>query len=118
MRSPDPIKSTTAEALRALRDDGVRVVMLTGDHRMTARAVAKKLGRRPMGFELSKEYFRQATARLKSARPGDALDGAEDPLTSAPPTNANGRKSPVRRTSPPPAAVHEINCDFHSRSSP
>jgi Cu+-exporting ATPase len=40
----DPIKATTAAALRALADDGLRVVMLTGDNRTTAQAVARKLG--------------------------------------------------------------------------
>ena len=40
----DPIKPTTHEAVRALRADGVRVVMLTGDNRATAVAVAAKLG--------------------------------------------------------------------------
>jgi P-type Cu+ transporter len=40
----DPIKSSTPEALRALAAEGVRVVMLTGDNLITARAVAKKLG--------------------------------------------------------------------------
>jgi Cu+-exporting ATPase len=40
----DPIKETTLEALKALRDDGVRVVMLTGDNAVTAKAVADKLG--------------------------------------------------------------------------
>jgi P-type Cu+ transporter len=40
----DPIKSTTAEAIRALHDEGVRVVMLTGDNRVTAQAVASELG--------------------------------------------------------------------------
>ncbi|HEX7670214.1 MAG TPA: heavy metal translocating P-type ATPase [Polyangiaceae bacterium] len=40
----DPIKATTAEALRDLHDEGIRVVMLTGDSRTTALAVAKKLG--------------------------------------------------------------------------
>ncbi len=39
----DPIKETTAEAIRQLRADGIRVVMLTGDSRTTAEAVAKKL---------------------------------------------------------------------------
>jgi P-type Cu+ transporter len=39
----DPIKSTTAEAIRALHADGVRIVMLTGDSSTTARAVAQKL---------------------------------------------------------------------------
>ena len=40
----DPIKSTTSEALRDLHEQGLRVVMLTGDHENTARAVAGKLG--------------------------------------------------------------------------
>ncbi|HEX6766770.1 MAG TPA: copper-translocating P-type ATPase [Polyangiaceae bacterium] len=40
----DPIKSTTAEAIRALRSEGVRVAMVTGDNETTAKAVASKLG--------------------------------------------------------------------------
>ena len=40
----DPIKPTAMEALRALEDDGIRVVMLTGDNPITAQAVARKLG--------------------------------------------------------------------------
>jgi Cu+-exporting ATPase len=40
----DPVKAETPEALRALRAEGVRVVMLTGDHRATALAVARELG--------------------------------------------------------------------------
>jgi P-type Cu+ transporter len=40
----DPIKPTAMEALRALEDEGIRVVMLTGDNLVTAQAVAKKLG--------------------------------------------------------------------------
>jgi Cu+-exporting ATPase len=40
----DPIKESAAEAIRFLRADGLRVVMLTGDNRTTADAVAKKLG--------------------------------------------------------------------------
>ncbi len=40
----DPIKETTPEALRLLRDDGMRVVMATGDNAATARAVAGRLG--------------------------------------------------------------------------
>ncbi len=39
----DPVKQTTPEAIRALRDEGLRVVMLTGDARTTAEAVARKL---------------------------------------------------------------------------
>jgi Cu+-exporting ATPase len=40
----DPIKSTTAEAIRDLHALGIKIVMLTGDHRRTAAAVAKTLG--------------------------------------------------------------------------
>ncbi len=40
----DPIKATTPAALASLRADGVRIVMLTGDNRKTAAAVAMKLG--------------------------------------------------------------------------
>jgi Cu+-exporting ATPase len=40
----DPVKATTPEAIRNLHEEGVRVVMLTGDSRTTAQAVALKLG--------------------------------------------------------------------------
>jgi Cu+-exporting ATPase len=40
----DPIKATTAEAIEALKKEGIRVVMVTGDNKTTAAAVAKKLG--------------------------------------------------------------------------
>jgi len=40
----DPIKRTTPEAIRALHNEGIRIVMLTGDNRTTADAVAHKLG--------------------------------------------------------------------------
>ena len=40
----DPLKSTTQAALDSLRKDGIRIVMLTGDNRTTAEAVARKLG--------------------------------------------------------------------------
>ncbi|MCS6295041.1 MAG: heavy metal translocating P-type ATPase [Nitrospira sp.] len=39
----DPIKSSTPEALRLLRQEGIRLVMVTGDHAVTAQAVAKEL---------------------------------------------------------------------------
>jgi Cu+-exporting ATPase len=40
----DPIKDSTPEAIRALHREGIRIVMMTGDSKTTARAVAKKLG--------------------------------------------------------------------------
>jgi DNA modification methylase len=52
----------------------------------TTLAVAKKLGRHWYGSELSKEYAKQATARLKQIEPGDPLDGVENPASSGVPT--------------------------------
>ena len=43
----DPVKATTREALRVLRDDGLRIVMATGDNRVTADAVAAEVGIAP-----------------------------------------------------------------------
>jgi Cu+-exporting ATPase len=40
----DPLKPSTAEALQLLRAEGIRIVMVTGDHPATAQAVARKLG--------------------------------------------------------------------------
>lgn len=57
----------------------------------TTLAVAKKLDRHYLGFELSPRYARLAKARLAQVRPGDPLDGAADPLRSVP-TTANGRR--------------------------
>jgi site-specific DNA-methyltransferase (adenine-specific) len=52
----------------------------------TTLAVARKLGRKFIGFELSAQYVKRGLARTKSARPGDPLDGAPEPLVSAPAT--------------------------------
>jgi site-specific DNA-methyltransferase (adenine-specific) len=56
----------------------------------TTLAVAKKLGRRFIGFELSENYAAKIIARLANTNPGDPLNGAEEPRVSAP-TTANGR---------------------------
>ncbi|HYO23831.1 MAG TPA: DNA methyltransferase [Lacipirellulaceae bacterium] len=55
----------------------------------TTLAVAKKLGREFLGTELSEDYARYATQRLKAIKPGDPLDGPADPASSSPNT-ANG----------------------------
>jgi DNA modification methylase len=57
----------------------------------TTLAVAKKLGRRYVGYELSPEYAARIQERLTSVHEGDPLDGAPEPLVSAPST-ANGRR--------------------------
>ncbi|MGE0756220.1 MAG: site-specific DNA-methyltransferase [Pirellulaceae bacterium] len=57
----------------------------------TTLAVAKKLERQFLGFELSPEYASQIEARLRRIKPGDTLDGAPEPLVSAPST-ADGKR--------------------------
>ena len=59
----------------------------------TTLAVAKKLGRRYVGFDLSDEYVSRGRARLESVSVGDALKGAPEPTMSAPATwNGKQRK--------------------------
>ncbi len=53
----------------------------------TTLAAAKKLGRRFLGFELSKQYAANVEKRLANIRSGDPLDGAAEPLVSAPSTS-------------------------------
>jgi DNA modification methylase len=79
----------------------------------TTLAVAKKLGRKFIGFELSSEYVKRGTARTESVRLGDPLDGAPEPLKSAPPTQRPSRSGPNKKTAAVPdnkvtALDHEI----------
>jgi DNA modification methylase len=62
----------------------------------TTLVVAKKLGRKFLGFEISEEYVRRGRERLQEVQPGDALRGAADPLTSCP-TTANGKRRSTKR---------------------
>lgn len=71
----------------------------------TTLAVAKKLERQYIGFELSQEYADQAQKRLHSIEPGDPLDGAENPLTSV---SATPDKPKQRRRRAKPAAPSEM----------
>src|SRR5207248_293129 len=52
----------------------------------TTLAVAKKLRRKWIGFELSQEYTQQATARINKVLEGQPLEGAPEPIVSAPRT--------------------------------
>jgi DNA modification methylase len=65
----------------------------------TTLAVAKKLGRRFLGCELSPAYATRITSRLRATREGDELTGAAEPLKSAPATRAGRRliRKPPRR---------------------
>lgn len=56
----------------------------------TTPTVAKKLGRRFVGFEISEQYATQATDRVDAAQVGHSLDGVSDPLTSVPKSGSKG----------------------------
>jgi Cu+-exporting ATPase len=77
----DPIKPTTPEAIRALNGDAARVVMLTGDSRTTAAAVAKNLGVDDFQSEVLPEEKGEAVKRLQAqgrivAMAGDGINDA------------------------------------------
>jgi site-specific DNA-methyltransferase (adenine-specific) len=78
-----------ARIIRAASNEG-DVVMDPFTGSGTTLAVAKKLDRRYVGFELSKEYAEQSNRRLAAIHAGDPLDGTADPLTSVV-TTANGK---------------------------
>jgi Cu+-exporting ATPase len=77
----DPIKESTPEVIRLLREDGLTVVMLTGDSRTTAQAVATKLGIEQVEAEVLPEQKVDVVKRLKSegrivAMAGDGINDA------------------------------------------
>jgi Cu+-exporting ATPase len=77
----DPIKASTPEALRTLRDDGIRVVMVTGDSRATAEAVARTLGIDQVEAEVLPDQKVAIVKRLQAegrivAMAGDGINDA------------------------------------------
>jgi Cu+-exporting ATPase len=77
----DPIKATTMAALEALRGEGLRIVMLTGDNLTTAQAVAAKLGITEVEAEVLPDQKNAIVRRLKSegrvvAMAGDGVNDA------------------------------------------
>jgi Cu+-exporting ATPase len=78
----DPIKGTTLEAIRELQDEGVRVVMLTGDAQTTASAVARKLGIDEVIAEVLPDQKADTIRRLQ--REGRVVAMAGDGVNDAP----------------------------------
>ena len=77
----DPIKATTPEALKSLRQSGVRVVMLTGDNKRTADAVARELGIEEVHADVLPEDKAAIVKRLRGegrvvAMAGDGINDA------------------------------------------
>jgi Cu+-exporting ATPase len=78
----DPVKATTPAALDALRRDGLRIVMLTGDNRTTARAVAERLAISEVEAEVLPDHKSDVVARLR--REGRVVAMAGDGVNDAP----------------------------------
>lgn len=77
----DPIKATTPDAMRTLMNEGIRVVMLTGDNKTTAKAVARKLGIEEVEAEVLPDHKSEIVARLRQhgrivAMAGDGVNDA------------------------------------------
>jgi Cu+-exporting ATPase len=77
----DPVKQSTPEALRELAAEGVRVIMLTGDNRTTARAVARRLGIADVEAEVLPDQKSAVVAKLHEqgrivAMAGDGVNDA------------------------------------------
>lgn len=77
----DPVKATTPHALEALRQSGVRIVMLTGDNRTTAEAVARRLGISEVEAEVLPDQKSAVVKRLREqgrvvAMAGDGVNDA------------------------------------------
>jgi len=78
----DPIKESTAEAIAGLREAGLRVVMLTGDTRTTAQAVARQLGIDEVEADVLPERKSEIVARLQAS--GAIVAMAGDGINDAP----------------------------------
>jgi Cu+-exporting ATPase len=78
----DPVKPTTPEALAALAQEGVRVVMLTGDNKTTAEAVARRLGIKEVAAEVLPDQKSAVVERLRGE--GHAVAMAGDGVNDAP----------------------------------
>ncbi|HVM85491.1 MAG TPA: HAD-IC family P-type ATPase, partial [Candidatus Binatia bacterium] len=78
----DAVKTTTVPALQGLKDEGIRLVMLTGDNRVTAEAVARKLGIDAVEAEVLPEHKRDTVEKLR--REGRVVAMAGDGVNDAP----------------------------------
>ena len=77
----DPVKETTPDALRALGEAGIRVIMLTGDNRRTAEAIARKLGISDIEADVLPDQKSAVVMRLRAegrvvAMAGDGVNDA------------------------------------------
>jgi P-type Cu+ transporter len=78
----DPVKASTPDALKALAAEGIKVIMLTGDNRTTAQAVARKLGIADVEAEVLPDQKSAVVTKLQKA--GRVVAMAGDGVNDAP----------------------------------
>lgn len=78
----DPVRATTGDAMKALHADGMRIIMLTGDHRSTAEAVAREVGIDEVISEVLPDRKSEVVKRLQSE--GHVVVMAGDGINDAP----------------------------------
>lgn len=78
----DPVKQSTPDALKALAADGIKVIMLTGDNRTTANAVAKRLGISEVEAEVLPDQKSAVVSKLQKS--GRVVAMAGDGVNDAP----------------------------------
>jgi Cu+-exporting ATPase len=78
----DPVKATTPEALKALHEAGIRVVMLTGDSRATAEAIGKQLGIDEIHADVLPDHKNRIVAEFRKS--GQVVAMAGDGINDAP----------------------------------
>jgi Cu+-exporting ATPase len=78
----DPVKATTVEAIQALHRDGIKVVMLTGDNRTTAEAVARSVGIDEIEADVLPDQKAAVVKRLQQR--GERVAMAGDGINDAP----------------------------------
>ena len=78
----DPVKASTPEALKALAAEGIKVIMLTGDNRTTAQAVARRLGIAEVEAEVLPDQKSAVVTKLQKA--GRSVAMAGDGVNDAP----------------------------------
>ncbi|QAU36374.1 haloacid dehalogenase [Bradyrhizobium guangdongense] len=78
----DPVKASTPDALKALAAEGIKVIMLTGDNRTTAEAVARRLGIADVEAEVLPDQKSAVVAKLQKA--GRSVAMAGDGVNDAP----------------------------------
>ena len=86
----DPIKSSSHDAIRSLHEEGIQIVMLTGDSRTTAQAVARKIGIDDVEAEVLPDQKSEVVKRLQAAGHIVAMAGRRSQRCTGPCSGPGG----------------------------